>query len=153
MAKELNYVRSTEKKTSGKWSERDLNPRPPDSTLSHAASLSMSHTCSPNNLEQVLPFWKTFLVKYRLGAHIKHEKVIDFQQNFNLCGFLERLSTWHVFCSNTLLVPLIKCHLAIFSGKSLRLSREALLSSVTDVSNYFEQKASINVYIKEYQEI
>ena len=45
-----------------------------------------------SNLEQILPFWATFeqnigLVAPRFKAHIKHEKVNDFIENFNVFNF------------------------------------------------------------------
>ena len=45
--------------------------------------------CGSSNLEQILPFWATFeqnigLVAPRFKAHIKHEKVNDFIENFNV---------------------------------------------------------------------
>ena len=46
----------------------------------------------PSNLEQILPFWATFeqntgLVAPRFKAHIKHEKVNDLIENFNVFNF------------------------------------------------------------------
>ena len=48
--------------------------------------------CGSSNLEQILPFWATFeqnigLVAPRFKAHIKHEKVNDFIENFNVFNF------------------------------------------------------------------
>ena len=48
--------------------------------------------CGSSNLEQILPFWATFeqnigLVAPRFKAHIQHEKVNDFIENFNVFNF------------------------------------------------------------------
>ena len=43
-----------------------------------------------SNLEQLLFFWAIFEQNYeRLRAHIKHEKVNDFTENFKLCEVRE----------------------------------------------------------------
>ena len=52
--------------------------------------LRLSLVATSSNLEQLLLFWAIFEQNYdRLGAHIKHEKVNDFTENFKLCEVRE----------------------------------------------------------------
>ena len=73
-----------------------------------ARRLGMSRLCSAINVWPTFGVWCSFAVlatsskfclslsnfwaKYRFRAHIKHEKVNDFIENFNSCEFLECLS-------------------------------------------------------------
>ena len=83
-----------------------------------------------SNLEQILPFWATFeqnigLVAPRFKAQIKHEKVNDFIENFNVFNFF--FIVFEIFWNFLIFFFL------------------------TDVSNYCEErkiKLLINVYVK-----
>ena len=58
--------------------------------LDCAWQLSSDFLRFSSNLEQLLLFWAIFEQNYdRLRAHIKHEKVNDFTENFKLCEVRE----------------------------------------------------------------